>query len=184
MMSCTWIALTGWIRQIGHHSADLLEHAANVGPSFGANFFQRTDCRQLRHDGVSAFFDWHFGLLLVADEGDLAGRNPPLLDIALRRLNDDSAARPHQRAGNGNDPLGLLGIEVKNCGNVVGIAELLDRVSGIGDFDRRRHAHRHTINEPDFVDDRNRLLQAVVDEDAIVLLDDCPGNGQPRAWRH
>ena len=134
------------VRQVSHHLAHLLEHAANIGSSFGVNFFQRTNGRQLRHDGVRAFFDRDLRLLLVTDERDLAGGYAPLFDVTLRGLDDHRAASSHQRARNGHDTLGIFRIEMEQGCDVVGIAKLFDGASGTGDFDRGRHAHRDAID--------------------------------------
>ena len=164
------------IRKISHDLANLLEHSAYVGPGFSVNLFQRTNTRQLRHDGVGAFVDRHLRFLLMTDQGDFAGRDPPLFDVSLRCLDDDGTARTHERSRHGHNALGLLRFEVKKGCDVVRIAELLDSASWPGDFDGRRHSQRHTVDILHLIYDRHRLFQPVVDEHSIIFLNDGSGN--------
>ncbi len=127
---------------------------------------------QFRHDGVGAFVDRHIHFLPMADQRDLACRYAPLFDVALGSLDYDRAARSHEGARDRHDTPGLFRIEMEESGDVVGVTKLLDGASGLGYFHRRRHSHRHAVDVLDLVDDRHRLLQPVVNEYAIVFLDD------------
>ncbi len=172
------MALTGWsvrsamtLRTCSNMPPTLVPASARISSSgqIVASFAMMASAPS--STGTSAF-------CLMADERDLAGRNTPLFDVAFRSLDDDRASCSHQCARDGHDLLGIFRIEMEKGRNIVGIAKLLDRPPGPRDFDCCRHSHRHTVDVLHFIDNRNRLLQPVIDQDAIVLLHDRSRDGQ------
>ena len=173
------------VGQVGHHLANLLEHSSDIGTGFGAesppagrpsaSFAMMASAPS--STGTSTFCLWPMRVILPA--GMRRSSMSP-----LGRLDHHGTARSHQSARNRHNLLGVLRVEVEEGGNVVGIAELLDGASGpatsmaAGIPTGTRSMYLH------FIDDRYRLLQAVVDQHAIIFLHDRAGDGDaPRARR-
>ena len=105
-----------------------------------------------------------------------AGGDPPLLDVSLRCLDHHRAARAGEGARHRNDAPGLIRVEVEESGDVVGVGQLVDGLSRQRHLDRGGHAERDAVDVVHLVDDRDRLVQPIVDEHTVVLLHDGPGH--------
>ena len=164
------------IGQLGHHVADVLEHPPDVGAGLALDLDQGRHRGHALHDRLGALLHLDLGLALLAGERDGAGGDAPLLDVSLRRLDHHRAARAGEGARHRDDAPGLFRVEVEEGGDVVGVRQLVDGLARQRHLDRGGHAERDTVDVAHLVDDRDGLVQPVVDEHAVVLLHDGPGD--------
>lgn len=92
--------------------------------------------------------------------------------LARRRPDDDRGTGRCDGARRRLGRAGLVRPEAEQDGQAQRIGELRDGGAGRGDFDRRASAERKLACAQDLVDDRNRAVEAVPDQDGVVGPDD------------
>ena len=163
--------------EIAHDEAHVLEHAARVGTGLAAHVDHLADVALGSHDLVGAGVNVNLlDVAVGALELNLARRDAALLDVAGGRLDDDGRAVADEGARDGNHLLDLLGAEAKHSGDAKGVGQRLHDVAHARHLHRGSHAQGHLLDEHDLVDNGNLVLEAVVDEHAVITLDDARGD--------
>ena len=99
------------------------------------------------------------------------------MDVAARRLQHNGAAFSDQAFGDRCDCARLFGIQPKQGCDPVWIGEHPDRLSRQRHFDGGGYAVRQFVDPRHLVDDRQFLVQTVLNKNRFVRLEDHAGNG-------
>jgi hypothetical protein len=108
---------------------------------------------------------------ICPNEDDRSVARPPAARRGCR-TDDDRRSAAGDGAGGGAGGARFLGVEPEQEAEPQRIREHGNRRAGLGDLDGGQRSERQLARVPDLVDDRQRSVEAISDQDAVVALDD------------
>ena len=162
--------------QIRHDLAHLLQHAAGVGSRLSPHILQAGNGLHGLHDPVGPVVHIHLDAAVFPQQLNRAGRNFPLLHVSGRGLDHHRRAVSNQSPGDGHHLPGLIGGQAKQGGDAVGVGEHLHHAAHGGHLHGGTHTDGHLVNQRHLVYDRDLAGQAVVNQHAVIPLDNGCGD--------
>ena len=108
----------------------MLKHAADIGARFSRDVVQFAAAVNRFHDGFRPGGHINLYAAPLSDEQQIPRRNSPCLDVAGGGFHHHGRAVANQRPRHWHDIFGLLGVEIENGRNTVGVGERFDDLTG------------------------------------------------------
>ena len=123
--------LLSWlIGKLRHGLAHVLKHAADIGARFSRDVVQFAAAVNRFHDGFRPGGHINLYAAPLSDEQQITCRNSAGLDVAGGGFHHHGRAVANQRPCHWHDIFGLLGVEIENGRNTVGVGERFDDLTG------------------------------------------------------